>query len=558
MKRDAQIEKRGKLAFKVNKEVVSHLSRGLYRNFARAIKELLSNAYDAGATEVKIKLDLSNAEIIVRDNGRGMDIKEIKEKFLTIGYITPLSDSVDELGRRRIGTFGIGCVAVFPYCETLQVITKKRNSNKIIEFTINTEHFFSGIPAEIGKEKVPYTIHKSDLPRDKGETIIFLKGIKPHLIKELRQKRSLGRASIDKFSGFQKFRWTLSQYAPLQFSPEMKELSEFFNEPKNVPIRVWLDGEQLFRNIPEDAKILEKDERKFGNVSLKYVIMTSMKPIEPGEARGLQVRLRNVAIGLPRDFEVTKLTGKVPGKLNYLSGEIHIISGLDNALMIDRDSLSYTQEVADMQEFFRKKLISWNGTLEKWAREDKEVYESLSEIKEGESVIKELTEAGIIRFSKGRLRLPKLPLVKRGKKEIIHVSKKIRKALSKRKEYEIVSKKGKVPGGKLPIEISTKKKAVIVYEDHPSFVETIKIEKKEFKVTYDSWDPEKTPYSICKFSDGQDKVIFNSSHPIFKSSISDEIIKRLSLGILIILKDRKDKEELLCRLNRLLKNVFQR
>ena len=181
-------EKKGELSFNVNKEVVSHLSVGLYRNFGRAIKELISNSYDAGATEVKIKLNLKGAEIIVRDNGMGMDIEDIKIKFLTIGHVTKPSNSVDKLGRKRIGTFGIGCLSVFSYCETIQVITKKRNSNEIIEFNINTKGFFKGVTSDLKKEKVPYSILKSDIPKEKGETIISLKGIKPHLIKELKQK----------------------------------------------------------------------------------------------------------------------------------------------------------------------------------------------------------------------------------------------------------------------------------------------------------------------------------------------------------------------------------
>ncbi|MCK4476883.1 MAG: hypothetical protein KAU16_09170, partial [Methanophagales archaeon] len=66
--------------------------------------------------------------------------------------------------------------------------------------------------------------------------------------------------------------------------------------------------------------------------------MTTMRPIEPEEARGIQIRLRNVAIGLPIDFDVTKLTSRVLGKLNYICGEVHILRGLNSALMIDRDS----------------------------------------------------------------------------------------------------------------------------------------------------------------------------------------------------------------------------
>ena len=69
----AEIPSKGTLPITVNKSVVKHLSIGLYRNYALAIKELVSNSYDAGATEVKIKLDLKNKKIVVRDNGRGME-----------------------------------------------------------------------------------------------------------------------------------------------------------------------------------------------------------------------------------------------------------------------------------------------------------------------------------------------------------------------------------------------------------------------------------------------------------------------------------------------------
>ena len=70
----------------VEPQVVKHLSLGLYRNFALAIKEVISNAYDASATEVKLKLDLENGRIVLRDNGKGMSEPEFIEEYLHIGF----------------------------------------------------------------------------------------------------------------------------------------------------------------------------------------------------------------------------------------------------------------------------------------------------------------------------------------------------------------------------------------------------------------------------------------------------------------------------------------
>ncbi len=556
MKIDNQT-KQVELPFKVNKEVVSHLSLGLYRNFARAIKELISNSYDAGATEVKIKLDLDRGEIIVRDNGRGMSLEDIEKKFLTIGYVTQPSDKLDELGRKRIGTFGIGCLSVFPYCNTVHVITKKMDSDDLIELTIETQRFFTGTPSDIEKEKAKCTVHKSDLAKKDGETIISLKGIKQHLIKELRQKSGSGWSSIDKFSGFEKFKWTISQYSPIQFSPEQRILRSFFADAERVPMRLWLDGKELFRNVPENIEILDKGEEKFGNVHLKYVITTAKKPVEPEEARGLQVRLRDVAVGLPTDFEVSKLTGKVPGKLNYISGEVCVLDGLDSFLMIDRDSFSYTQEVSEMQDFFRKKLTKWSDVQEKWAVQDKDIYQALMPLKDSEPLIEELKKANILHFSKERLRLSKEPMVKKSRERITSTLETIKKALTDKTQFKIISRKEEPKDKQQPVEVKPKEKSIVIYDNHPEFVESIEIDDKKFSVTYDDWDYKKSHYSICKLDSSGKKVAFNSSHPLFKSKISEDVIKKIALGFLLIAKDRKDEEKLLSELNHLIETVFK-
>ena len=547
---------RGTLPITVNAEVVSHLSFGLYRNFARAVKELISNSYDAGATEVKIKLDLDNDLIIARDNGKGMTLEEIKDKFLHIARRTPLTEDIDELGRKRIGSFGVGFLSIFPYCKELQLITKKEGTDRIIKVNINTEQFFSGGALKITDIEVPFELTNSDIPIEKGETIIVLKKIVPHIIKELTEETH-SKYSIDKIDGYEKFKWTLSQYAPIQYPPNRQDLKSFFNYPDKVPMRLWLNAEELFRNVPDDTIILDSGGETFGKVILRYVIMTPKKPIKPREARGLQVRLRDVAIGFPTDFNVIKVTGTVIGKLNYLCGEVHILSGLESAVMLDRDSFSYTEDVAHFQEFFRKKLVTFNNELEKWARGDKQIYESLMDIQDSGKVVEELKNANILHLSKDRLRLPKHnSLIEAKTKKKSSTSKKIKEAFSENTNFKIVENKDKVTADVSPVKVIPETKTIIIYNNHPSFVEEIEFNKHKFKVTYKEWDLNKTPYNICKLGDEENEAVFNTAHPLFDSKLSEEVVKKLSLGILLISHNRNDEKDLLVQLNRLLEEVF--
>ena len=57
---------------KVHEKALAHLSRGLYRSPASALRELVSNAWDANATAVNINTNHPNFfQIAVTDNGDG-------------------------------------------------------------------------------------------------------------------------------------------------------------------------------------------------------------------------------------------------------------------------------------------------------------------------------------------------------------------------------------------------------------------------------------------------------------------------------------------------------
>jgi len=432
---------------------------------------------------------------------------------------------------------------------------KKRGNSSVLQATIKATNFFSKGNWNITDENVEYEITDSDLPREAGETIVVLKDIEPQIVEDLNRSKKKAKAKIDQLGGFDKFKWTLCQYCPIQFPPRWEEFGKFFGYPGRIPMRLWLDGKELFRNVPAGCEILEKNEKVFGGIRVKYVIMTPYQTVKPEEARGLQIRLRDVAIGFPQDFDVTKL-GRVLGKLNQLCGEVHVLKGLDNALMITRDTFNYTQEVAELYKFFREKLTKWNNWLADEADATKKVYEVLPPDK-ADAIAKTLTEADVVKFPKERFRLPKSPISTRRKGEISAPSQRLKDALKSRRGFSVVSSKAKRTKDQPAVKVNKKQKSITVYDEHPAFLDSIEVEGKEVLVDYDKWDVSATPYSICRYDQKHNKAVFNTDHPLFKSKVSDRVVKQLSLGILILLQGSKGKERIVSRFNRLLEDVFQ-
>src|SRR5689334_11129902 len=102
--------------------VLARITEGIYRQPSSALRELVSNAYDADATEVVILTDAPRfGQITVRDNGRGLSpevvtqlVKHIggsakrSEKGKELGVTSPTNANRSAGGRQLIGKLGIG------------------------------------------------------------------------------------------------------------------------------------------------------------------------------------------------------------------------------------------------------------------------------------------------------------------------------------------------------------------------------------------------------------------------------------------------------------------
>jgi len=90
----------------VDKSHLFTLGEKMYRESIEFVRELVNNAYDADATEVRISI--TDKKIKVEDNGSGMNEKGL-EQFFAIGSEEKKIRNVSpRYGRKRIGQFGIG------------------------------------------------------------------------------------------------------------------------------------------------------------------------------------------------------------------------------------------------------------------------------------------------------------------------------------------------------------------------------------------------------------------------------------------------------------------
>ncbi len=119
--------KKSDIEVRISYRIIQLFSEGLYSSPHKAIEELVSNSFDAGATHVHVILPLdltdSDAVIAVVDDGLGMDEKGLNEHWL-IGVSNKRNLTKLPKGRKQIGKFGIGKLATYVLANRLTHVCK--------------------------------------------------------------------------------------------------------------------------------------------------------------------------------------------------------------------------------------------------------------------------------------------------------------------------------------------------------------------------------------------------------------------------------------------------
>lgn len=129
----------------VSLKVIRHISAGIYRTPGGAIKELVSNSFDAKANEVSITVAPDFHEITVEDDGDGMTEEIIERSLQYIGASIKVSEPEKfegEIERPVIGQFGIGLLSSAHASKEIVVFTYPKDKDYGLEVLIDLSPYF--------------------------------------------------------------------------------------------------------------------------------------------------------------------------------------------------------------------------------------------------------------------------------------------------------------------------------------------------------------------------------------------------------------------------------
>ncbi|MGO4548015.1 sensor histidine kinase [Paenibacillus sp. 2TAB23] len=196
------------LKFKISTGLKNLIGKELITDELIAIFELVKNSYDAHATNVKLyfkNTKSNNSKIIIVDNGKGMDIEDIQDKWLFVAYSAKKDGSEDEKEKEDYreklkslrgfaGAKGVGRFSCDRLGNNLNLITIKDKNNAVIEnITVKWEEFEKNNKDEFAEIGVKHKVLENTEYDISHGTILEITGLRDEWKREklIKLKNSL-------------------------------------------------------------------------------------------------------------------------------------------------------------------------------------------------------------------------------------------------------------------------------------------------------------------------------------------------------------------------------
>ncbi len=125
----------GPYSISISHNILNHLGRNLYNNIPAVVSEIVANAWDADAENVKIEIDKEKGCITITDDGEGMSVYDCNQRFLKIGYDRRKQGRAftKNLERHVMGRKGIGKLSMFAIADLIEVHSIKTGDDGTME-----------------------------------------------------------------------------------------------------------------------------------------------------------------------------------------------------------------------------------------------------------------------------------------------------------------------------------------------------------------------------------------------------------------------------------------
>lgn len=272
------------MQFKISSALKNLVGKDLIINDNVAIFELVKNAYDAYAK--KIVIEFLDDKIIIADNGKGMSLNDIQNKWLFLGYSAKKDGTEDDsdekqksyrdnIRRHYAGAKGIGRFSCDRLGKELLLKTKSVSSNTLEVIQVNWTNFEIDQNLEFAKINVGHdslTLFDSIFPDNKTNGTIL---------------------EISKLND-EKMPWTRKRLLDLKHS--LEKLINPFAETNDFSIEI-----KCKRELAEDKRCIEngKHERELVNGVLKNSI-TSI----------LNLKTTQIDVKLTQEYILTTLSDR--------------------------------------------------------------------------------------------------------------------------------------------------------------------------------------------------------------------------------------------------------
>ena len=249
-----------KYRMNISNTVLYHLGINLYSNVPAALSEVVANSWDADATKVCVKIEKDR--ITIFDDGHGMTLKDINDKYLLVGYPRRIHNEAvtDHYKRKVMGRKGIGKLSLFSIAETVRVETFK--DGKKNGFVMSKQEIDNHIAQKNQQPYEPEPLPESEIELTENGTRIVLTELKKRISKShsnYLRKRIARRFSIigdeDDFNVF-------VNGAPVEITDR-----DYFHKLQYL----WHygDGSEKYINLCNNLENPEHNEKRDGAIEVK-------------------------------------------------------------------------------------------------------------------------------------------------------------------------------------------------------------------------------------------------------------------------------------------------